>query len=219
MWFAELVLTLTGTHVRLVPLDVGHVDALVSAATEPAARFDWTTVPTDPVAMERFVRWQLDRREEGTWIPFATLGSSSVDGTAAVIGSTSFLDVQRWDDDDPRTVEIGATWLAPSAQRTAANTEAKPLMLTHAFESWGVARVQLKTDARNEQSRAAIERLGARPEGILRNYQPGAGTLGAGGPRDTAMYSIVPAEWPSVRDRLTARLARADGPVLPPSRG
>jgi RimJ/RimL family protein N-acetyltransferase len=209
VWFAERVLTLTGTHVRLVPLAVGHVDALVAAATEPGARFEWTTVPTDPVAMDRFIRWQLDRRDEGTWIPFATLGATAPDGTAAVIGSTSFLDVQRWDGDDPRTVEIGATWLAPSAQRTAANTEAKLLMLTHAFESWGVVRVQLKTDARNTPSRAAIERLGARPEGILRNLQPGAGVLGAGGPRDTAMYSIVPDEWPSVRDRLTARLARA----------
>ncbi len=86
------------------------------------------------------------------------------------------------------------------------NTEAKLLMLTHAFEVWDAHRVQLKTDRRNEQSRAAIERLGARFEGILRNFQPGMGARAAGAPRDTAMFSITSAEWPEVRRRLTARL-------------
>jgi N-acetyltransferase len=110
----------------------------------------------------------------------------------------------------PDSAEIGATWLAPSAQRTAVNTEAKLLMLTHAFDVWGVQRLQIKTDARNQRSRDAIAGLGATFEGILRNYQAGQGDLGAGTIRSTAMFSIVPDEWPEVRDRLQARLAKYD---------
>ena len=104
----------------------------------------------------------------------------------------------------PDVVEIGATFLAASAQRTPVNTEAKLLMLTHAFEVWGVLRVSLKTDARNERSRAAIERLGARYDGTLRRHMPAYGP--GGGPRDSAFFSILSEEWPEVKSRLQSRL-------------
>ena len=124
-----------------------------------------------------------------------------------VVGSTRFLNLRSWGrpgaNGDPDVAEVGATWLAASAQRSPVNTEAKLLQLTHAFDVWGVERLELKTDARNDRSRAAIERLGARFEGVLRAYQPAADHPGA---RDTAMYSILAAEWPDVRTNLVTRL-------------
>jgi RimJ/RimL family protein N-acetyltransferase len=131
-----------------------------------------------------------------------------------VAGSTSYLDVQRWRwpegsphqrTDRPDSVEIGSTWLAASAQRTRCNTEAKHLLLSHAFDVWDVHRVCLKTDERNAQSRRAIERLGARFEGLRRSDMPAA----AGTVRTSAFYSIVRAEWPEVRRKLADALARA----------
>ena len=106
----------------------------------------------------------------------------------------------------PDEVEIGGTWLAASAQRSAINTEAKLLMLSHAFEVWQVNRVALATDARNERSRAAIERIGATFEGVLRRHRWSFAPGESGQPRDTAIFSIVPSEWPDVKARLTARL-------------
>ena len=134
-----------------------------------------------------------------------------------VVGTTSFLDPQVWDwppgskrppRQSPDTVEIGATWLAASAQRTRCNTEAKLLMLAHAFERWQVHGVSFKTDARNDRSRRAIERLGARFDGILRAHMPGADDA----VRDSAYYSIVAAEWPGVKERLE-RFAALRPPV------
>jgi RimJ/RimL family protein N-acetyltransferase len=130
-----------------------------------------------------------------------------------IVGSTRFLTIARWDWSEstgaPDAVEIGGTWLAASAQRSAVNTEAKLLMLTHAFEAWRVQRVELKTDAANARSRAAIERIGATFEGVLRNYQPSY--LEPGRPRDTAMFSVTAAEWPAVRSRLEARARVGSG--------
>jgi len=123
-----------------------------------------------------------------------------------IVGSTSFFP-EWWGergDRPPDVVEIGATFLAASAQRTPVNTEAKLLMFTHAFEVWGVQRVSLKTDARNERSRAAIERLGARYDGTLRRHMPAYGP--GGGPRDSAFFSILNEEWPDVKSRLQTRL-------------
>jgi RimJ/RimL family protein N-acetyltransferase len=109
--------------------------------------------------------------------------------------------------DTPAEVEIGGTWLATDAQRTPLNTEAKLLLLSRAFDDWHVFRVAVMTDERNERSRAAIERLGAVFEGVLRNHRPSTGFLGhPGRPRDTAAYSIIQSEWPDVRHRLQARL-------------
>jgi RimJ/RimL family protein N-acetyltransferase len=133
--------------------------------------------------------------------------------TSTVVGSTRFFNVERWrwppghtaqrPPDRPDAVEIGWTWLAAAAQRTPINTEAKLLLLTHAFEAWGCHRVTLKTDSRNQRSRAAIERLGAKLDGIVRAHMPAVD-----GPiRDTALYSIVAAEWPAIKARLQQRLA------------
>ena len=121
-----------------------------------------------------------------------------------MLGSTRFLAL-RWFSGRgfPDAVEIGGTWLAASAQRTGANTEAKLLMLTHAFETWNVQRVDFKTDARHARSRAAIERLGAQFDGIMRNWQASLVPGEEGQARDSAMYSIIPSEWPAIRSRLT----------------
>ncbi|HRE00691.1 MAG TPA: GNAT family protein, partial [Ilumatobacteraceae bacterium] len=115
--------------------------------------------------------------------------------------------IRRWSTDrEADEVEIGGTWLAASAQRSAINTEAKLLMLAHAFDTWGVQRVAICTDARNQQSRTAIERIGASFEGVLRNHRPSAVTAEEGQPRNTAIYSIIVDEWPALRDTLRARL-------------
>jgi N-acetyltransferase len=203
--------TLAGTHVTLVPMSLDHVDGLVAAANENRATFDWTTVPSTADEMAIHIGRLNKLRDAATWMPFTTTRmttrtttrTTARAGNGEVIGATAFLSIEWWGRGEfPDSVEIGSTWLTSSAQRTVANTEAKLLMLTHAFEVWGVQRMQLKTDARNERSRNAIARLGAQFEGVLRNFQPGAGAKGAGAPRDTAMFSILPSEWPTIRDRL-----------------
>lgn len=198
-------LTLDGRLVRLEPLDPAHVPALVAAADESRAHYGLTWVPGDAAAMARFVDAALAQAARGLEVPFATVDQRR----GRVVGSTRFCNVERWPwsgapaapvPAGPDAVEIGHTWLAASAQRTYVNTEAKLLMLGHAFEVWRVRRVTLKTDARNVRSRAAIERLGARFDGILRAHMPAAD----GGVRDSAMYSMLAGEWPAARERLTA---------------
>jgi len=199
-------LTLEGTHVRLEPLALAHVPALAGAASGPRGTYALTWVPEGEAAMRRYVEEAIALREGGAAVPFATVQRA----TGRVIGSTRFFNFEyfRWPDgaraapQPPDAVEIGWTWLAADAQRTAANTDAKLLMLTHAFESWRVLRVNLRTDARNARSRAAIERLGARLDGILRAHLPAAD----GGVRDTATYSLLASEWPAAKARLSARL-------------
>ena len=199
---------LAGRHVTLEALRAEHAAGLVAAAAESRDTYSWAPVPKGIAEAEALIASRLKLQEAGTWMTFATRSLS--DGR--IVGSTSFLNIERWEwpqaSGDPDSVEIGATWLASSAQRSAVNTEAKLLMLTQAFDAWGVQRVQIKTDARNARSRAAIERLGASFEGVLRSYQPAQGDVGFGGVRDTAMYSIVRAEWPRVRLSLTDRLER-----------
>jgi RimJ/RimL family protein N-acetyltransferase len=160
--------------------------------------------------MAHYVDAALAARAAGTAFPFATVRQA--DGV--VIGSSRFFDIERWGWPEghpesrrtaPDGCEIGYTWLSPAAIRTAANTEAKLLMLTQAFEGWGVKRVCFHTDARNERSRAALERIGARFEGVLRAHRLSADLL----PRDSARYSILAAEWPGVRAHLQGKLARA----------
>ena len=148
-------------------------------------------------------------------LPFATLDAR----TGRVLGTTRFGAIEYWvipPSSDvgrpkgvPHAVEIGWTWLAPSVQRTAVNTEAKRLMLAHAFERWEVHRVTLKTDARNVRSRNAIERIGARLDGIIRAHSAAAD----GGVRDVAIFSMLAREWPDARARLDARLARGSAPA------
>ena len=201
-------LRLTGTYVSLEPLSVDHAAGLLLAANEDRRAYGWTAVPSTVDEMDAFVASARAAFEQGHQVPFAV--RRVADGH--LVGSTRFLNIERWErgvggSGQPDSAEIGSTWYSGSAQRSAVNTEAKLLLLTHAFETWQVQRLQLKTDARNARSRAAIERLGARFEGELRHYQPGLGPLGAvTGVRDTAMYSILPAEWPEVKARLVARL-------------
>jgi RimJ/RimL family protein N-acetyltransferase len=195
---------LTGRRVRLEPLSIDHAPALAAAAAGDRSTFGLTFVPDGEESALAYVRTALDEQARGDSLPFATVALDS----GRVVGSTRFLDLHYWPVDDrpdgvPVVAEIGHTWLIPAAQRTAVNTEAKLLLLTHAFETWRVWRMTLKTDARNARSRAAIERLGARFDGVLRRFSPAAD----GGLRDAAFYSILDTEWPSVRANLESRLA------------
>ena len=198
---------LTGREVTLRPLALGDVEALTAAAGESREHFDLSVVPGGVDEMHRYVEKFLAQRDQGRRIPFATVWRERV------VGSTSFIDPQVWDwprgsdrqrIDRPDTVEIGSTWLAASAQRTRCNTEAKLLMLAHAFERWQTHSVSFKTDERNQRSRRAIERLGARFDGVRRADMPGVdGTV-----RNSAHYSIVAAEWPVIRARLEQLLSK-----------
>ena len=198
---------LPGRHVRLEPLAHTHIPGLVAAAREDPELYRWSSIPQGVMEMAQYVDSALSWREEGSALPFATVRTE--DDT--VIGSTRFFLLERWGwpagHPDARRdgfdgCEIGYTWLAASAIRTPANTESKLLMLAHAFETWGVHRVSLMTDARNERSRRAILRLGARFDGVIRAQRPAVdGTI-----RDTAAYSILEEEWPTVKRQLQSRL-------------
>lgn len=199
---------LEGKHIRLEPLEHRHVDGLVAAASDPAL-YQWSPVPQTRAAAIKYVDTAIAWRDAGTAVPFATVNVA--DGK--VIGSTRFWNVERWawpegnpsfGRNAPDACEIGYTWLAPSAIRTPANTEAKFLMLRHAFENWKVLRVCFHTDSRNARSRAALERIGGQFEGILRAHRMAADFV----PRDSLRYSILAAEWPDVKERLQQKLAR-----------
>ena len=201
--------TLESTHVRLEPLALTHLGALLKVGTGPRATYAFTTVPDSESSMRAYIESALADQAASRALPFATIDRQA----GRVVGSTRFLNVEFWPwppgnphqrgTQVPDAVEIGATWLAEDVQRTSINTEAKLLMLRHAFEIWRVHRVRLMTDARNTRSRQAILRLGARFDGVLRAAREGSdGTI-----RDTATYSILEAEWPAVRERLERRLA------------
>jgi RimJ/RimL family protein N-acetyltransferase len=196
---------LRGRFARLTPMATDDVDGLLAAATEDRATYGYTTVPADRESMAAHVAGLVALRDRGHDVPFTTRDASD----DRIVGSTRFLWIRSYFDRDvPDAVEIGGTWLAASAQRSRINTEAKLLMLTHAFDAWGVQRVDLKTDARNARSRAAIERIGGRLDGVVRNWQPSLVPGEEGTPRDSALYSIVPAEWPAVRAALEDRVSR-----------
>ncbi len=195
--------TLCGSLVRLEPLGQGHVADLVAAACEDVGTFGYTLVPSDLEGMQRHVDALLDDDALGVVVAFAQVDTRS----DRAVGMTRFLTVrQRPGATTPYAVEIGGTWLAASAQRTGINTEAKRLLMTYAFETWGVTRVDLKTDSRNTRAREAIERLGARYEGVLRHWQPSMVSGEEDGYRDTAMYSVIDQEWPTVAERLDGLL-------------
>jgi RimJ/RimL family protein N-acetyltransferase len=196
--------TLTGTHVQLEPLSLDHVHQLVVAANEDRSSFGWTPVPETVAAMKSYVAALLADAEAGRVVPFAQRRLSD----QRVVGCTRYLEIRYWTHRDvPDEVEVGGTWLAASAQRTALNTEAKLLLFGHAFDTWDVRRLAICTDARNTRSRDAIARTGATFEGILRNHRASAVEGEIGLPRDTALYSITDREWPTVRAGLAARLA------------
>ncbi|HVT47530.1 MAG TPA: GNAT family protein [Vicinamibacterales bacterium] len=196
---------LRGARVRLEPLAMTHAADLAVAAEADRGTYDYTWVPRGP-EIETYIRSHLTRRDTGQMVPFAQI--RVVDNRA--VGVTAYWNPRPWPGRDaPSALEIGFTWLAGPAQRTGLNVESKLLLLRHAFETIGVARVDLKTDARNVRSREAIEALGARFEGVLRNWSQSWAQGEDGRLRDSAMYSVIASEWPECEKHLLARLERA----------
>ena len=194
--------TLTGRFVRLEPVERRHRDGLIASGLDPEL-YRWTVDRVDsPAAMAAGIESALEAMAAGREVVYATLEAS----TGQVVGTTRFLNIDR----AHRRVEIGGTRVGLAWQRTPINTEAKFLMLRHAFEDWGMNRVEFKTDALNARSRAAIARLGAVEEGTLRHHMIAQG----GRIRDSVYFAIIAPDWPEVRDRLTAFLDRP----WPPSR-
>lgn len=199
-------LTLRGRSVLLRPLSPADLAEMRALVAGPRETFRWTHVP-QPAEVEEYVARAVAEMDARRAVVFATCLA-----TGELVGSTRLFDLQRWEwpsGRDPRAgedvldaCEIGYTWLAEKAQRTKVNTEAKLLMLRHAFETWRCLRVTLKTDERNHRSRRAIERLGARLDGVLRAFQPGPD----GAPRNSAYYTIIQSEWPSVKAKLEEKL-------------
>ncbi|HUM17649.1 MAG TPA: GNAT family protein [Candidatus Nitrosotalea sp.] len=201
---------LEGRFARLEPLTMAHAPGLLAAAAGPRDTYGFTLVPGTEAETRAYIEQALGEQAAGRALPFATVSRA----TGAVVGSTRLFNIEYWPwppgnanqrgAHRPDVVEIGWTWLGAAAQRTPINTEAKLLMLAHAFDRWRVHRVSLMTDARNERSRNAILRLGARFDGVLRAARPASdGTI-----RDTAAFSILESEWPPIRAKLQARLTQ-----------
>jgi N-acetyltransferase len=190
--------TLSGTHVRLVPLAVDHGPALADAARDGDLWQLWYTAIPTPEGMAAEITRRLGLLATGSMLPFTVL-----DASGTPVGMTTYMNV----DNAHQRVEIGSTWYASRVQRSPLNTEAKRLLLAHAFEQLQCIAVEFRTHRFNQQSRRAIERLGAQLDGILRNHQrAGNGTL-----RDTVVYSITADEWPTVRAHLDFQLSRPRG--------
>lgn len=194
---------LEGEHTRLEPLSLVHEEPLNLAAGDGELYNSTVTVVPTRATMADYIHAALAAQDRGSELPFVIIRKSS----AEVVGTTRFYEIEKTD----RRVAIGYTWLSASAQRTAINTEAKLLLLTHAFEGWRFNRVELITDVLNEQSRAAILRLGAKEEGVLRSHM----LMPNGRIRDSACFSIILTEWPEVKARLENKLkenyARGEG--------
>ena len=191
-------LTLQGSVVRLEPLSLEHAASFWDVANRDLDDiFRWIPYAVKTHEdIERVVQTAFAEQERGESVVFSTVGKSS----NRVIGSTRFMNIDR----NNRHVEIGSTWIAPAWQRSAVNTEAKYLMLRHAFEEWKCMRVELKTDALNDKSRNAIRRIGAKEEGTLRKHL----VTHTGRVRDTVYFSILDTEWPDVKAKLQVKLAR-----------
>jgi RimJ/RimL family protein N-acetyltransferase len=192
-WPADVILS--GKHARLVPLEPSHADAMSDAARDGELWKLWYTSVPSPERMPAEIARRLDLKAKGSMLPFAVL-----DATGACAGMTSYMNV----DAENRRVEIGSTWYAKRIQRTALNTECKLMLLAHAFEALDCIAVEFRTSFLNHQSRRAIERLGAKLDGVIRSHQRHSdGSL-----RDTCVYSIIACEWPAVRAHLTFQLSR-----------
>ena len=198
-WPAELNPVLAAGAVRLEPLGPEHEAGLRDAALAPEI-WTWMQQPSpadDPAIFDAWLTAALAAAAAGTEAPFVTIDAR----TGAVVGSTRFMTLRPED----RGLEIGWTWLHPSAWKTGINVQAKALQLEHAFEQLGCLRVELKTHARNARSRGAMERLGAQFEGVFRRYQVTPNI--DGGVRDSAFYSVTDLDWPGLQPALAARLA------------
>jgi RimJ/RimL family protein N-acetyltransferase len=201
--------TLSGRLVRLAPLQVAHAEPLLRVADESRATYNLQPVPESLPAMRAFIAKALEDEERGESLPFVV-----ADAGGSILGTTRFMAIEWWTfpglppepvPRGPDVLEIGWTWYAERVQRTGVNTEAKLLLCTHAFDALRVRRVSWKTDARNVRSRAAILRLGAKFDGILRAHKV---SLSDGVVRDTAFYSMLPDEWPTAKRALEQRLER-----------
>jgi RimJ/RimL family protein N-acetyltransferase len=196
----------------LEPLTIEHVPYLVAAASQDRSTFGFTVVPDGIEEMTGYVQTLLSGHQVGQDIPFVQRRVNADSSLGDVVGCTRFMNILfplgRTVNgvSVPDEIEIGGTWLSKSAQRTSVNTEAKLLLMTHAFDTWGVQRVAICTDERNEQSRRAIERIGGVFEGVLRSDRPSWVPSEKGLLRNTAVYSVVSAEWPRVKSRLTTIL-------------
>ena len=196
--------TLSGRHVRLEPLAQTHHAALCAIGLDPEL---WEFFPyraTTPEEMAGYIQSALDAQAAGSALPFAIVHTGSHAPSGQVIGSTRFMSI----DPAHRRVEIGSTWIIGPWRRTAVNTEAKYLMLRHAFETLGCIRVELKTDSLNQRSRNAIRRIGATEEGTLRQHM----VTWSGRLRDTVYFSVLDSEWPRVKHDLEQKLSRARQP-------
>jgi RimJ/RimL family protein N-acetyltransferase len=187
---------LEGEHVRLEPLSISHLDGLSEIGLVEEL-WRWIPVPVaTPEQMKAYIELALTERANGVSMPFAQIERA----TGRVIGSSRYMNIEK----NHRRLEIGSTWIAPAWQRTPINTEAKYLLLRHAFEDLGCMRVELKTDSLNEKSRNAILRIGAKQEGIFRNHM----ITSTGRVRHTVYFSVVDSEWPGVKAKLERRLGR-----------
>lgn len=186
--------TLKGVHATLEPLGTEHHDALVTAVSDGRLWELWYTAVPTPEGMANEIRRRLDLQARGSMLPFAIRRND----TGAICGMTTYMNIEA----PHRHVEIGSTWYAVSAQRTRINSEAKLMLLTHAFEKLQCIAVEFRTNFMNHQSRAAIARLGAKQDGILRNHQ----LMADGSYRDTVVFSIIESEWPTVKRHLKYKL-------------
>jgi len=190
---------LKGKHVELVPLSAEHRDGLIAAVEDGQLWNLWYTSAPSPAGVEAEIKRRLGLWESGSMLPFTVIEPE----TGMPVGMTSYMNV----DTANRRVEIGSTWYAARVQRTGLNTEAKRLLLGHAFETLGCIAVEFRTHFMNQQSRRAIERLGAKLDGVLRSHSVAAnGTL-----RDTCVYSVVAAEWPAVKAHLEWQMRKPRG--------
>lgn len=188
---------LTGKHVRLEPLSEAHIPGLSEAGRDPSIwRYMTYGEVTSLEKMDEWVRHILAGKAAGTDQPFAVIHLA----TGKVAGATRYLEIRP----EHRGLEVGGTWYGTAFQRTVVNTETKYLLFQHAFETLGCIRVQLKTDLRNERSQKAIERIGAKREGVLRNHM----ILPDGSYRHSVFFSILESEWPAVKKRLEEMLAK-----------
>lgn len=193
MWFNDV--ELESENITLTPLTMAHADALVNAATDGELWKLWFTSVPKAETISEYIATALEQKSKGLSLPFVVIQKAS----GEVIGSTRFCNA----DHVNQRVEIGYTWYSKAYQKTSCNTECKLLLLTHAFETLNTIAVEFRTSWHNQASRAAIARLGAKQDGVLRNHQ----RLPNGGYRDTVVFSIINTEWLAVKENLTFKLA------------